>query len=674
MKTVKILISLLLFTSFTLFSNAQVEEPVKWNYEVNQINDNEFEIVFKAKIEKKWHLYSTVVPTDDPDAMTPVPTSFNFEENPDVEFIGKIVEKSKVIKQFDPNFELDLSFFIDEAIFIQKITAKKTTSLKGYVEFMACNDVSCIPPAEFEFTADLQVGEEVAATKAPEKSLFGFLLVAFLAGLAALITPCVFPMIPMTVSFFLHGEEEKRKSIRNALIFGLSIILIYTTIGSLIAILFGADFANWVSTHWLPNVLFFLIFVFFAFSFFGMFEITLPSWMVNKADRQADKGGISGSFFMALTTVLVSFSCTGPIVGALLVESVEGNMLKPILGMLSFGIAFAIPFTFFAIFPKMLSNMPKSGGWLNSVKVVLGFLELALGLKFLSIADQTYHWGILDREVYLAIWIVIFVLLGIYLLGKIKFSHDSDVPHVSVPRLMLAIISFTFAIYLFPGLFGAPLKALSGYLPPQHTHDFDLNDIIRKNTQLIIEENNGTEKAVVEEQTVADCGTPKYGDFLHLPHGLMGYFDYDQGMECAKMQNKPVFIDFTGHGCVNCREMEARVWSDPKVLHLLREEFIVIALYVDDKKTMDEEEWYVSKYDGKKKKTIGKKNADFQISKFGENTQPNYVILGHDGEKLVEPHYYDLNVEHFVDFLQSGLEEFKKQQSTEEPLFKLGGE
>ena len=420
------------------------------------------------------------------------------------------------------------------------------------------------------------------------------------------------------------------------------------------AVVAGPDIANWLSTHWLPNVLFFLIFVIFAASFFGMFEMTLPSWMVNKSDQAADKGGFLGPIFMALTLVLVSFSCTGPIVGTILVESAGGQVIKPIVGMFGFSLAFALPFTLFAFFPSLLANMPKSGGWLNSVKVVLGFLELALGLKFLSIADQTYHWGILDREVYLAFWIVIFFLLGLYLLGKLKFAHDSDVPYLSVPRLTLAIITFTFVMYLIPGMFGAPLKALSGYLPPQQTHDFDFNTIIRDNVKLY--SGSGGSSGDVQEI----CETPKYHEFLHLPHGLEGYFDYDQAVACAKEQNKPIFIDFTGHGCVNCREMEANVWSDPKVLKRLREDYIIVALYVDDKTKIPEEEWVTSSYDGKIKKTVGKKYADLQVTKFHVNAQPFYVLMGHNDDVLVQPRAYDLDVDAFVKFLDMGVKNFRE--------------
>jgi thiol:disulfide interchange protein DsbD len=489
-----------------------------------------------------------------------------------------------------------------------------------------------------------------------KKSLLMFMFISFLAGLLAILTPCVFPMIPMTVTFFMHDSGNKRKARFQAIVYGLSIIFIYTVIGTIVAITLGANFANFLSTHWIPNVFFFLIFMVFAASFLGMFEITLPGWMVSKADKQADKGGFTGAFFMAFTLVLVSFSCTGPIVGAILVQSAGGQIIQPIIGMLGFSIAFALPFGLFAFFPSWLAGLPKSGGWLNSVKVVLGFLELALGLKFLSIADQTYHWHILDREVYLAFWIVIFFLMGLYLLGKLKFHHDSEVNTVSVPRLSLAIIAFTFVVYMIPGMWGAPLKALAGYLPPQESLDFDLTAIIRNEVKM----NSGGGAT-----NTSLCDVPKYKEFLVLPHQLDGYFDYKQALACARKQNKPLFIDFTGHGCVNCREMEARVWADPQVLKRLRENFIVTALYVDDKTEVPQNEWITSIYDGKVKKSIGKIYADLQISRFNVNAQPYYVLLDTTGNLLTTPKAYDLNVDNFVKFLDTGLQNFQQGEKKE---------
>ncbi len=483
-------------------------------------------------------------------------------------------------------------------------------------------------------------------------TLLSFMIFAFLGGLAALLTPCVFPMIPMTVTFFTGRSPTRAAGIKNALIYGFSIILIFAVVGSILAPFMGPEVANVLATHWLPNIIFFLVFLIFALSFFGLFEIQLPTSLVNKMDQKADKGGLVGIFFMALTLVLVSFSCTGPIVGSILVESAGGMAIKPIIGMLGFSLAFAIPFTIFAIFPDWLSSLPKSGGWLNSVKVVLGFIELAFALKFLSVADQAYHWGLLDREIYLALWIVIFTLMGFYILGKIRLPHDSKLQNISVTRLILAIITFSFVVYLIPGMFGAPLKQLAGYLPPMATHDFKILDEIRHaRVNYVMEENE------------ALCEPPKYAEFLHFPHGLEGYFDYEQAISCARELNKPVFIDFTGHGCVNCREMEARVWSDPKVLKRLKNDYIVVALYVDDKTELPEEDWYVSEYDGKVKRTIGKQNADFQITRFNNNAQPFYVLLDYNENILVEPKAYDLNVGNFVEFLDSGTVAFNKKMA-----------
>ena len=663
-----ILLVILLLFAFQSFS--QILEPVKWSFDSKQ-NGTEVQLIFKATIEEHWHLYDTYLPEGGP-----VATSINFADTTNFNFVGELQKNPAPTEEFDQTFQMDLRFYSSQVEFIQTIRLKTSapTDVTGFVEFMCCNDETCLPPTEadfsFSFNNENRDGAAIEnidkeATKlitdkgkvGSSETLWLFFFFAFLAGLAAILTPCVFPMIPMTVSFFMHSGESKLKSRLHAAFYGFSIIAIYTVVGTLVAVFFGPDAANWLSTHWLPNTLFFIIFVLFAFSFFGMFEIVMPSWLVNKSDKQVDKGGFLGSFFMALTLVLVSFSCTGPIVGAILVESAGGAILKPIVGMFGFSLAFALPFTLFALFPGWLSNLPKSGGWLNSVKIVLGFLELALGLKFLSIADQTYHWGILDREVYLALWIVIFTLLGLYLLGKLKFAHDSDVKFISVPRLMMSIATFSFVVYLIPGMFGAPLKAISGYLPPQTTHDFDLHKIIRDEVKLV----NSTGGTIGFNEGNKLCEEPKFGEFLHLPHGLEGYFDYEQGMACAKALNKPVFIDFTGHGCVNCREMEATVWSDSRVLERLRNKFVVVALYVDDKSKLPESEWVTSSYDGKVKKTLGKKYADFQITKFGVNAQPYYVLLDNRGDLLVQPKAYDLNPDHFVDFLDEALAEFEKR-------------
>ena len=481
------------------------------------------------------------------------------------------------------------------------------------------------------------------ASEEKGEGMMGLFILAFLSGLTALLTPCVFPMIPMTVSFFIRNKN-RAIALRDTFVFAFSIIALYTIVGTIVAFAFGANAANWLSTHWAPNIFFTVIFVVFAASFFGAFEITLPSWIVNKVDKQADKGGITGSIFMAITIALVSFSCTGPIVGTVLVEAVHGGAMRPAIAMFGFSLAFAIPFGLLALFPSWLNNLPKSGGWLNGVKVVLGFVELAFALKFLSIPDQTYHWGILDREIYLAIWIVIFTLLGLYLMGKIQFDHDTPNPNLSVFRLGMVIAVFSFVAYMIPGMFGAPLKALAGYLPPMSTQDFRLD------------------RAAESEAGI--CKTPKYSEYLHSPHGIHSYFDYDEAVACAREQKKPLFIDFTGHGCVNCRKMEEKVWSDPKVLALLKEKYIVVSLYVDDKKIqLNPSEYFQSRSSGKTIKTLGDKNAELQEYYFGKSTQPLYCLLNSD-EELLQPaygaDYFQFKVEPFVDFLQEGLKEYAK--------------
>ena len=690
----KALPGLILLLFLPLITLSQILDPVKWTFKIEQKSPEEAVIVATANIERGWHLYSQVIPKVKEGQSAPIPTAFTFTKSKNYELNGPTSEP-KAIEENDPNFDLVLKYFADKAVFRQKIKVLSKTDfkVKGSVNFMCCDDHQCIPPndAEFELTvkgnpnaveaatqpvaakADSAVkapdtvkakpavqaasSQELAKTeaeKAADESLLWFFLISFLAGLAAIITPCVFPMIPMTVTFFMHDSTSKRKARLEAIVYGLSIVIIYTVIGTIVAVTLGANFANFLSTHWIPNVFFFLIFMVFAASFLGMFEITLPSWIVNKADKQADKGGYSGAFFMAFTLVLVSFSCTGPIVGAILVKSAGGALLMPIIGMLGFSLAFALPFGLFAFFPSWLHGLPKSGGWLNAVKVVLGFLELALGLKFLSIADQTYHWHILDREVYLAFWIVIFFLMGMYLIGKLKFNHDSDLPFISVPRILMAIVVFAFVVYMIPGMWGAPLKALSGYLPPTTYQDFDVNAIVKSEVAAIPTGGGGT------NAPAGLCDKPKYGDFLKLPHGLEGYFDYKQALACARKQNKPLFIDFTGHGCVNCREMEANVWSDPRVLKRLRESYIVTALYVDDKTDLPENEWITSTYDKKVKKTIGKVFADLQITRFNVNSQPYYVLLDTAGNLLAAPRAYNLDRDAFVTFLDNGLETFNK--------------
>ncbi|MBU6120773.1 protein-disulfide reductase DsbD family protein [Hymenobacter siberiensis] len=485
--------------------------------------------------------------------------------------------------------------------------------------------------------------------------LWAFALLAFTFGLAALVTPCVFPMVPMTVSLFTSGNDSRQRGIFKALVYGASIIGIYVLMGVLVSVLLGEDGPNLIATHWIPNLIFFIVFVVFGLSFLGLFEITLPHQIVNSVDAQADKGGWAGIFFMALTLVVVSFSCTAPIVGSILSMAARGERITPIVGMLGFSLAFALPFTLFAIFPSWLKSLPRSGGWLNTVKVVLGFIELMLALKFLSTADLAYHWHLLNRDVYIVLWIVLSALLGFYLLGKFRLSHDSPLDHLSVGRLLMAVLAFAFTVYLVPGLFGAPLPLLAGYLPPQSKHDFSLATA----------EGGAAPAMATSTAGAAARETPRFGEFLELPHNLDGYFDLEQAKRVARLQHKPIFIDFTGHACVNCRKMEATVWSDPQVLTQLRNDYVVVALYVDDKTELPQKEWYTSTHDNQIKTTLGKQNADLQITRYGINAQPYYVILDADdatSQPLVTPIAYEPDVAQFSAFLQAGSKQYRTQR------------
>ncbi len=671
---------LAIFFLFSIISPAQIIDPVTWDYAVEKISQEEVELIFTANIDNHWHLYSQDIPEGGP-----IPTRFVFEESSQFELLGPVVEITEPEEKYDPSFDMKLKLFSEKALFKQRVKISGTGKVKigGYIEFMSCDDQRCLPPKEedfelvispestgtagsgevlstdtgdtfmFESQVDL-TGAEPVETPVAGKSMWGFFLFSLLAGFAGLLTPCVFPMIPMTVAFFSRGSENRFKSIVMAFTFGFSIIGIYTSIGLIVSLTSaGADFASSLSTHWIPNLIFFLLFMVFAASFLGMFELVMPSGLVNKADRQADKGGYLAAFFMGLTTVLVSFSCTGPIVGALLVEAASGEVIKPTIGMFGFALAFALPFTLFAIFPSWLSSLPKSGGWLNSVKVVLGFIVLAFGMKFLSNMDQAFHLGLLSRDVFLAIWIVIFTLMGFYLLGKIKFAHDSNLPYIGVPRLILIIATFSFVLYLIPGLFGAPLKAISGLIPPMDSQAFNLSALIN--------DHPGSGKTEEGKEAFTLCEDPKYTDFLSLPYGLNGYFDYEQGLECARTLNKPILLDFKGHACSNCKEMEARVWSDPQVLKRLREDYLIIALYVDDRTKLPESEWVVSAYDGKVKKTLGKKYTDFQISRYNINTQPYYVLIDYNEQLLTTPRSHDLNINEYIEFLDEGLKNFQNR-------------
>lgn len=649
---------------------AQVENPAAWSFAEKSLGDGEYELTFSAELKPGWTIYSMYTPEGGP-----MPTTLTFEAaGKGLELLGKAVE-NEPDKEYDEIFGVEVWHFAGRFVVTQKIkvTDPALSAVKGTLEYQVCQEGQCvmfdedfnIPLKKAAVTTAEPAVTSAAASK--DESLWKFFWLAFVAGLAAVVMPCVFPMIPMTVSFFMHGDSNKARAKAKALFFSFSIIAIYTVLGLIISMVLGPDFINWLSTNWVPNLFFFVVFMIFAASFFGAFEIVLPSWLVNKSDKQADKGGYIGAFFMAFTLVLVSFSCTAPIVGTVLVEAARGSVLRPIIGMLGFSVAVALPFGFFAFFPSKLGNLPKSGGWLNSVKVVLGFIEIALGFKFLMVADQTYHWGLLDREVYIAIWVAVFTLQGLYLMGKIKFRNDSDLQYIGVTRLAFIIATFSFVIYLIPGMFGAPLKALAGYFPPQETIDFDINRIVRENAKEIMRSGIAVGGNTGVQKTAA-CEDPKYADFLHLPHGIEGYFDFDQALKCARAQDKPLFIDFTGHGCVNCREMEQSVWSDPRILNMLKNDYVVVALYVDDKKTLPENEWYVSDYDGKEKKTLGKKNADFQIKYFHSNAQPNYILLdsraeGKDLEKyiLMPARGHDLNRDAFYQFLKEGLEKFRQK-------------
>ncbi|MBX2841306.1 MAG: thioredoxin family protein [Flammeovirgaceae bacterium] len=497
------------------------------------------------------------------------------------------------------------------------------------------------------------VNEELLKDES-EGSLFWLMVLAFTSGLAAIVMPCVFPMIPMTVSFFTN-----RKAKGEAIFFGLSIIFIYTVPVAIITKLFGLTILNELSTNWFVNLLFFAIFIIFAFSFFGAYELVMPSKWITSADKQVDKGGFIAPFFMALTLSLVSFSCTGPIIalllGLLIDSNGEASLMVPILGIFVFSLSFALPFTIFAFFPRMMDKLPKSGGWMNTIKVTFGFIELALAFKFLSVADQVYHWGILDREVYIAIWAAISLFMGLYYLGYIRLPHDEKQEHVSVSKLLLSLVCFSFLIYLIPGMFGAPLKGLSGYLPPRNTHDFDIMAEIQQNKQYLAYQNAEGENRYSRNKV-------KYAQYMkEMPHGIQGYYDFEQGMKVAKQEGKPVFIDFTGHGCVNCRKMEDNVWGESPVLSRLMKDYVVIALYVDDRTVVPEKDWVEGK-DGKTRKTIGAINANFQIERFNRNAQPFYVLLDHNEDLLVKPIAYEPDVNAFVEFMDKGLEEFNKRE------------
>lgn len=645
-------IVLFLLSAVPLF--AQMGEPiVKWSVSQGKTENGITEIIFSGTISSGWHTYGA--------SHKDSPVTVEFEDVKGYSLEGGLYDLLKPEK-----FGGDDVFF-DKIKVAQKIrVAEDASSLKGMITSSSCTDNSCGAPEDWNFEIMLRKEADVAVAAVHEKtavtaeapeisqnvteeeqraggSLWALILEAVLWGFAMLLTPCVFPMVPMTISFFMKGSSTPAAGRFKAFMYGLFIVLLYTVPISLIigaTYIFGgetvtADIFNWLSTHWFPNIIFFIVFMVFAASFFGAFEITLPSALVNKSDKNSDKGGLAGIFFMALTLVLVSFSCTGPIVGSVLIKSTQGEFWTPMVTMLAFSVAFALPFTIFAMFPSLLKKL-KSGSWLNSVKVVLGFIEVALGLKFLSVADQTYHWGLLDREVYLAIWIVVFTLLGLYLLGKIRFEADSEVKHIGIFRLFLVIVDFTFVVYMIPGMFGAPLKALSGYLPPIETQDFIMSGNASQPVISIDEANKGEK----------------------LPLGLTGYHSMAEGYAAAKASGKPVFLDISGLACVNCREMEQRVWSDPKVLSILKNDFVIVVLYTDDKTKLPENEW-VTTSSGKVLKDRGRVNAWFVRENFGVSAQPNYVLLSPDGKQLAPIRGYNTDIDGFVEFLNSGLEKMK---------------
>lgn len=685
----------LLFLFVTLFYSvgslpAQIQNAVKWKVSLNKQEPlkvgDKFTLRFEANIDKGYHIYAVK-----PSPNGPLPTSIGFDNLKGAKAKGGLKEKGTPITEFDEVFETQIYYFKYKAEFYQEFTATaEDIQLTGYLDYQVCDTMSCVPGAkEFTYTLKAQPGivsqdtvtEEILPVSdstsggdtpgngsaagleanleniefgAPSKDegLLWFLLVAFGSGLLALLTPCVFPMIPMTVSFFTKQSKSRSEGIRKALIYAGSIVVIYVLLGVLVSATVGAAALNEWSTSWYFNIFFFLICIVFAISFFGMFEITLPSSLVNAMDRKSEQGGLIGIFFMAFTLALVSFSCTGPIVGTLLVEAAGGSYLRPVFGMGAYALAFAIPFGLFALFPSWLNTLPRSGGWLNSVKVILGFLELALALKFLSVADMTYEWGILDREIYLLIWVVIFFLMAAYLMGWFKLPHDSDLSFISVPRFMLAMCSFAFSLYLIMGIWGHPLKMLSGLLPPMSSD---------QQLWFSYYQGNGGGGGNHHEDACAQIGTRKYAESLHAPHGLCAFFDYEEGMTYARKTGKPVIIDFTGKGCVNCRKMEDYVWVDPRVLKLLQEDYVLISLYVDLKRDLPENEKYVTPT-GKKIRTVGDKWAWFQEERYHTNAQPQYVLLDHQEKLLNAPVGYDKDVQKYIDFLEEGKRVFAERK------------
>lgn len=676
----------LTMVAFTALSVAQVQNPAHWKYQVKPLQGDMVELQFQLKLDAGWHIYS-----QHSDANGPIAMEYTFGESKDYQRVGAVVEP-KAHEEFDDIFKCTVRSFAGNVTFKQKIrrsTAEDFT-VKGSLYYQLCDDGQCIAPDDvpFEFKVPAQTKEEtvvatvddttetetdttmaVADSPAPiaedetttteeeesKQSLLLIFLIAFGGGILTMFTPCVFPMIPMTVNFFMHGSDNKRKNRRQAWMFGFSIVFIFAILGAVLTLVFGPESLNFIGTHWIPNIIFFTIFIIFSLSFFGLFEIRMPEKWINKSDEQADKGGLLAPFFIALTTVLVSFSCTGPIIGVALVglSTSTTDRWVSLLTMLGFGIGFALPFTLLAMFPQALKNM-KSGGWLNTVKVVFAFLELAFGLKFLSMADLYCGWRLLDREVYLALWIVIFAMMGFYLLGKLRFKGDSEVKEISVVRLFLSIGTFAFVAYMVPGMWGAPLKGISGFLPPMDTQDFNIEKLVVDNAG---KAPSGT--VAYDSQLPANR---KYADVLHMPTGFEGFYDLDEAKAYAKKVGKPVFIDFTGRNCANCREMEQSVWVDPVAKKLLNERYVLCALYADmNSITLPEEEW-VTDEQGRVIKTLGRRNLNYQKT-FNMNAQPYYVIIDSEGNVLTKENFkYNKNVDQFVDFLEEGVASFEAKQ------------
>jgi thiol:disulfide interchange protein DsbD len=688
MKKLLFFLSIVAWSSMSLV--AQIHNPVKWKFSVKQVSSDTYEVRADASIEKGWHLYSAYLPENGP-----IPTTLSLAPSDGFELVGKVVENPKPGIHYDSSFDMNLGYFELKAALTQVIKVKKHGSIevKGEVEFMVCDDEQCLPPTTEEFNLNIKAAapseaQELTASEQPtaklpvasdsqvlsatdsvsiissesaslsssqstqpeeERSNWTLFWLSFLAGFAALLTPCVFPMIPMTVSFFTKQSKNRAAGVRNAVLFGISIIIIYVLLGTVVTAVFGADALNALSTDPWFNLFFFLLLIVFAMSFFGAFEIVLPSSWVNAADRNADKGGIIGIFFMAFTLALVSFSCTGPLVGTLIVQAARVGGMAPVIGMLGFSLALAIPFAFFAAFPGYLNSLPKSGGWLNSVKVVLGFLELAFAFKFLSVADMVLDLHLLEREVFIALWIVIFGALGFYLLGKLKLPHDSPMEHIPVSRFMLALATLGFTIYMIPGLWGAPVNLISGFPPPKEYAEspFGVGNDGPGNTHSVTGTTNG----------ITAGSLP---DHMHYgPQGIPAFDDYQLALDYARKVNKPLLLDFTGKGCVNCRKMEDKVWSNNTVKQMLSNDFVLVSLYVDLRTELPAEQQYVSEVTGKKIKTIGNKWSDFQMARYHRNSQPHYVIIDLNENELLPSMAYDPDVTRYLSWLNQGLAAFK---------------